>query len=98
MTILFIVIAGYLLYHALMLMSQGWTAMDQPPEKPKLHPEMQDVKNGEELLVVNFAKINPRDPLHQALEDRLDQGQIDDPWDDEDDDDDGGALVPAIRK
>lgn len=97
MTFLFIVISGYLLYHAMMLMSQGWTAMDQP-EKPKLHPEMQDVKSGEELLVVNFAKINPRDPLHQALEDRIDQGQIDDPWDDDDDDDDGGALVPATRK
>ena len=38
------------------------------------------------------------DPLHQSLRDRIENGQVDDPWDDdEDDDDDGGDVVALSR-
>ncbi len=37
------------------------------------------------------------DPLHQSLRDRIENGQVDDPWDNEEDDDDGGDLVVARR-
>ena len=61
-----------------------------------IHPEMADVKNGDELMVVNFQRAVP-DPMLQSLKDRIDSGpQIDDPCDDEDDDGDGD--VPALLK
>ena len=41
---------------------------------------MEEVKEGDELLVVNFG-----DPLHKSLSDRVDE--LNDPWDDEDDED-----------
>ena len=77
------------------------------------HPEMQDIPQGEELLSVNFVEEEPPidksrfkldspalhgDPLHQSLRDRIENGQVDDPWDDdEDDDDDGGDVVALSR-
>ena len=66
------------------------------------HPEMADVKNGDELLVVNFREpekeIDPRfkldspelhnlgDPLHKSLQDRIDELN-------DEDDDDGDIIV-----
>ena len=66
------------------------------------HPEMTDVKNGDELLVVNFneppKEIDPRfkldspelhnlgDPLHRSLQDRIAELN-------EDDEDDDGDIV-----
>ena len=66
------------------------------------HPEMTDVKQGDELLVVRFdepeKEIDPRfkldspelhnlgDPLHKSLQDRIDELN-------EDDDDEGGLIV-----
>ena len=73
-------------------------SMDKKPENPlnSNHPEVQEIKGDDELLVVNFDK-DTRDPLNISLQDRinaLNEG-IDDPWedDDEDDDDDGGDIV-----
>tara|TARA_Y100001970_G_scaffold212792_1_gene259917 strand:+ start:3272 stop:3577 length:306 start_codon:yes stop_codon:yes gene_type:complete len=98
MYFLFIVISAVLFYQAFRLMSQGWTAMDTPKEQPnyKPHPEMEEVKSGDQLLVVNFNRQpqQPNDPLYQSLGNRLQNGPIDDPWEDEDDDNDGD--VPAI--
>ena len=62
------------------------------------HPEMMEVKQGDELLVVNFTpdpeftkKVKESDSyLHQSLRDRLEEINGDE------DDDDGGALVPAV--
>ena len=99
-----------LLVLALRLMSQGFTAakelggrnfetstkqVTRPP-----HPEMMEVKQGDELLVVNFIpdpeftkKVEESDSyLHQSLRDRLEEINEDE------DDDDGGSLVPAVRK
>ena len=54
------------------------------------HPEMTDVKNGDELLVVKFSGEEKRDPLLQSLENRI--TELNDPWED-DDDDDGDVVV-----
>ena len=53
------------------------------------HPEMADVQNGDELLVVKFGQEEKKDPLLQSLENRI--TELNDPW--EDDDDDGDIVV-----
>ena len=59
------------------------------------HPEMVDVEQGDELLVVNFTpddEFNRKvsdGMLSQSLKDRIDE--LDDPWDDDEDGD-----VPAV--
>ena len=71
--------------------------LNNPVEvNPRLqHPELENVKNGDELMVVNFQQV-PNDPMLQSLKKRLDNGpEIDDPWDE---DDDGDGDVPALLK
>ena len=65
------------------------------------HPEMIDVRSGDELLVVRFPEkeIDPRfkldspelhnlgDPLHKSLQDRIDE------LNEEDEDDEEGGLI-----
>ena len=74
--------------------------MEKQPENPlnSNHPEVQEIKGDEELLVVNFEK-DTRDPLNRSLQDRIDalNSDIEDDWDDEDDDDDGGDVVVVRR-
>ena len=103
--LIYIAISVYLFYNALRLMSGGFKAA-QELSKPvvekrqvtrAIHPEMVDVKNGDELMVVNFQQV-PKDPMLQSLKKRLDSGpQIDDPWDDEDDDGDGDVPAKLIK-
>ena len=102
--LIYIAISIYLFYNALRLMSGGFKAAQElsTPVVEKrqvtraIHPEMRDVKEGDELMVVNFQQV-PKDPMLQSLKKRLDNGpEIDDPWDDKDDDDDGD--VPALLK
>ena len=98
--LIYIAISVYLFYNALRLMSGGFKAA-QEISKPvvekrqvtrAIHPEMMDVKNGDELMVVNFQQV-PQDPMLQSLKKRLDSGpQIDDPWDE----DDGDGDIPAV--
>ena len=68
------------------------------------HPEMTDVKPGDELMVIKFdepkKEMDPRfkldspelhnlgDPLHRSLQDRIDELN-----DDEDEDDEEGGLI-----
>ena len=102
--LIYIAISVYLFYNAVRLMSGGFKAA-QELSKPvvekrqvtrAIHPEMVDVKNGDELMVVNFQQV-PQDPMLQSLKKRLDSGpQIDAPWDD--DEDDGDGDVPALLK
>jgi len=105
-TLIYIAISIYLFVQALKLMSGGFQASKQlevsPPVVEKrqvtraIHPEMADVKQGDELMVVNFRQT-PTDPMLKSLKDRLDNGpQIDDPWDDKDDEGDGD--IPALLK
>ena len=53
------------------------------------HPELLEVKPGDELMVVNFKKPRSQDPLLQSLEDRIDELKNDD------DDDDGDIVIRA---
>jgi len=102
--LIYIAISVYLFYNALRLMSGGFKAAQElsTPVVEKrqvtraIHPEMRDVKEGDELMVVKF-KQEPTDPMLQSLQNRISNGQqIDDPWDDTDDDGDGD--VPALLK
>ena len=81
-------------------MSQGWKAMDEYNKPKRRHPEMEEVKEGDELLVVNFKKLqDPRfkldspelhnlgDPLNKSLRDRIDE------LDQEEEDDGEGDVV-----
>ena len=106
MAIIFVVTWIVLLIYAVRLISNGWSAasdlgsgkfietsrtVTRPP-----HPEMMDVKPGDELMVVKFTpddEFNNKvvdGMLHQSLKDRIEEL-------DDDDDDEGGALVPAVR-
>ena len=104
MTLIFVVTWVVLLIYAVRLMSKGWGAasdlsagnfvessktVTRPP-----HPEMAEIKPGDELLVVKFTpdeEFNDKvldGMLQQSLQDRIEEL-------DDDDDDDGGAPVLA---
>ena len=94
-----------LLVWALRTMARGWNLMTMDPKEIKYtesskqvtrppHPELVDVKPGDELLVVNFGEEEKQDPLHTALQNRIEELNEDI---DTEDDDDGGAPVPALR-
>ena len=106
MALIFVVTWIVLLIYAVRLISNGWSAasdlgsgkfietsktVTRPP-----HPEMMEVKPGDELMVVKFTpddEFNNKvvdGMLHQSLKDRIEEL-------DDDDDDEGGALVPAVR-
>tara|TARA_S200000501_G_scaffold1665_1_gene1415 strand:+ start:168 stop:404 length:237 start_codon:yes stop_codon:yes gene_type:complete len=52
------------------------------------HPEMIEVKPGDELMVVKFGDQEPIDPLNEELKNRIDELE-----DDDEDDDDGDILI-----
>ena len=92
-----------LLVWAIRTMARGWGLMTQPIQKndvnpdgvwttqvkKPVHPEMVDVKPGEELMGVTF-KQREEDPLQQSLKSRIEELSTDE---DEDDDDDGEIIV-----
>ena len=126
MTLLFVITWVVLLVYAVRLMARVYTSnyidpveVDRPSGtwttqvKRPVHPEMVDVKPGEELMGVTFMKEvsnqkieDPRfkldSPELHNLEDSLHkslQERIDELRDEEDDDDDDrGALVPAVKR
>ena len=59
-----------------------------------LHPELENVQTGDELMTVNFGEENEEDPLYKSLKNRIDELN-EERYDDEDDDDedDGGDVV-----
>ena len=103
-----------LLFFAIRMIARGWSAASELGGKQFIdegtryvtrvqHPEMADVKQGDELLVVSFKdekkedvrfKLdspelhNLGDPLYKALNDRIEELN-------EDDDDDGGIISRA---
>ena len=98
--LVFIVTWLLLLVWAIRTMSRGW-GLSQPVERVKppdgvwttqvkkpVHPEMADVKPGEELMGVTF-KQDPQDPLYKSLQERIDEM--------EDDEDDGGDIMALNR-
>ena len=56
--------------------------------KRTVHPELLDVKPGDELMVVNFKEQNQSDLIYKSLQERIDELN-----EEEDDDDDDGGLV-----
>ena len=88
-----------LLVFAIRSIIRGWSISKDIPmqgysiEKKTVtkipHPEMAEVQNGDELLVVKFGEEEKKDPLLQSLENRI--TELNDPW--EDDDDDGDLVV-----
>ena len=103
MTFLFVTTWLILLVFAIRLMSRGFEAAaehqatsESQNKKIKeerryvtrtIHPEMEDVEVGDELLIVKFGD-QPQDPLLQSLENRI--SELDDSWED---DDDGDIVV-----
>ena len=61
-----------------------------------LHPELEDVQPGDELMTVNFGEEKEEeDPLYKSLKNRINElnEELDD--EDEDEDDDGDVVVRA---
>ena len=85
-------------------LSGTWTTEVKKP----IHPEMRDIKEGDELLVVNFdqpqKETDPRfkldspelhnlgDPLQQSLRDRINE------LNNNDDEDDDGDVPSIVRR
>ena len=65
----------------------------------RIHPEMEGVEPGEQLMGVTFEKKTECDlEEYRDLQNRIEElkQELEDPWDDDDDDDDGN--VPALFK
>ena len=62
-----------------------------------LHPELENVQPGDELMTVNFGEENEEDPLYKSLKNRIDELNEEryDDEDDEDEDDGGDVVVRA---
>ncbi len=95
-----------LLVWAIRSMSRGWNVQDT--SRPSgmwnttvtkvQHPEMVDVKPGDELMGVTFDKPSSCDlEEYRALQNRIEELRLELEFDDEDDDDDDGD-VPALLK
>ena len=103
-----------LLFYAVRLIARGWSAASKMDGRKvvkekttfvtkTVHPEMEEVEVGDELLVVRFdeprREMDPRfkldspelhnlgDPLHKSLQDRIDE------LNDDGEDDDGDIVV-----
>ena len=116
MTLLFVITWVVLLVYAVRLMARGYTSnyidpgeVDRPSGtwttqvKRPVHPEMVDVKPGEELMGVTFDQKPSSCDLdeYKDLQARIEvlRSELEDPWDDDDDDedDDGGDIVALNR-
>ena len=117
MAAFFIITWFVLLFYAVRLISRGWSVASEMDGRKvikeakryvtrSIHPEMEEVEVGDELLVVRFdepeKEQDPRfkldspalhnlDPLQQSLRDRIEELNEDD----DDDDDDGGIISRA---
>ena len=93
-----------LLVWAIRSMSKGWGAMSNDPQrlsgmwttqvKKPMHPEMVDVKPGEELMGVTFDEKPTSCDLeeYRALQERIEELRQE-LEDDDDEDDDGDVVV-----
>ena len=59
-----------------------------------LHPELEDVQPGDELMTVNFGEEKEEeDPLYKSLKNRINELNEELDGEDEDEDDDGDVVV-----
>ena len=95
--VIFIVTSLILGVEAVMLIWRNMMDINKL-NKPKrtiqdLHPELENVQPGDELMTVNFGEENEEeDPLYKSLKDRINELNEEDDDDDEDDDD-GDVIV-----
>ena len=118
MTFIFITSWIALFTIAIRIMSRGWKAASEIGGKQfinekkryvtkTIHPEMRDLKEGDELLIVNFnepkKETDPRfkldspelhnlDPLQKSLRDRINE------LNNNDDEDDDGNVPAVVRR
>ena len=119
MTFIFITSWIALFIIAIRIMSRGWKAASEIGGKQfineekryvtkTIHPEMRDLKEGDELLIVNFnepeKETDPRfkldspelhnlgDPLQKSLRDRINE------LNEEEDDDEDGDVPSVVRR
>ena len=119
MAVIFIITWFVLLFYAVRLIAKGWSAASELGGKQfindkkryvtrTIHPEKKDLKEGDELLVVNFdqpqKETDPRfkldspelhnlgDPLQQSLRDRINE------LNNNDDEDDDGDVPAVVRR
>ena len=86
---------------AIRTMSKGWnqklnntSGMWTTKVKRPMHPEMMDVKPGEELMGVTFDKPSSCDlEEYKALQKRIEELKIELEMEEEDEDDDGDIVV-----
>jgi len=94
-----------LLVWAIRTMVRGVTSQYVDPGEPDFsiktrtvtkpqHPEMAEVKQGDELLVVKFGGEEKKDPLLQSLENRI--TELKDPVEEDDDEDDDGDIIVRV--
>jgi len=89
---------------AIRAMVRGWRFAPEDTTRPRgmwttkvtrrMHPEMVDVKPGEELMGVTFGGKSCDLEEYQDLQNRINElrEELEDPWED-DDDDDGDIVV-----
>ena len=119
MAVIFIITWFVLLFYAVRLIAKGWSAASELGGKQfineqkryvtkTIHPEMRDLKEGDELLIVNFnepeKETDPRfkldspelhnlgDPLQKSLRDRINE------LNNNDDEDDDGDVPAVVRR
>ena len=119
MAVIFIISWFVLLFYAVRLIAKGWSAASELGGKQfineqkryvtkTIHPEMRDLKEGDELLIVNFnepeKETDPRfkldspelhnlgDPLQKSLRDRINE------LNNNDDEDDDGDVPSIVRR
>ena len=119
MAVIFIITWFVLLFYAVRLIAKGWSAASELGGKQfineqkryvtrTIHPEMRDLKEGDELLIVNFnepeKETDPRfkldspelhnlgDPLQKSLRDRINE------LNEEEDDDEDGDVPSVVRR
>ena len=110
MTFLFVVSWAVLLVYAIRLMARGYTAnyvdpgeVDRPTGtwttqvKKAVHPEMEGVKPGEELMGVTFdQKTSCSLEEYQSLQKRIEELKIELAMEEEDEDDDDGDIIARV--
>ena len=98
MVLIFVVCWVITLVYAVRLMTKGFSATDYGViEGRKIitripHPEMIEVRPGDELMVVKFGDQEPIDPLNEELKNRIDE------LEDDDEDDDGEGDIVISRR
>ncbi len=93
---LYLILWVVMVVFAISMIAQGWminNAQRGYSKSPKVkHPELNDVKAGDSLLVVKFSDEDMQELQRQVLQQKIDE-LFDEPSSYEDEDDDGDILV-----